>query len=98
MSKKVGESICNCNYLQCSHLANYPSFQEGNWIWVRTRENINYTAWEPNEPNDNLNQEDEDCLHMIFDGIIRYKWNDYPCNNSELRGTDMKPLCQKRFA
>ena len=36
---------------------------------------------------------------LIIDGTIRYgRWNDYVCGNSELRGTALKPLCQKRFA
>ena len=75
----------------------YPSFQEGNWIWIRINEKIDYNAWDTGEPNDDLNMADEDCLHLIFDGTIRYSWNDYQCGNSVLRGKALKPLCQKSF-
>ena len=48
------------------------SFQEENWVWIRTNEKINYNAWDTGEPNDDLNMADEDCLYLIFDGTIRY--------------------------
>ena len=42
------------------------SFQEENWVWIRTNEKINYNAWDTGEPNDDLNMADEDRLHLIF--------------------------------
>ena len=74
----------------------YSSFQEGNWVWIRTSENVDYTAWGTGQPNDDYSN--ENCLHMIYDGPELYSWNDYDCSKNTLRDAAMKPLCQKSFA
>merc|ERR1719350_1772739 len=36
---------------------------EGNWVWIRTSENVDYTAWATGEPND-FNEVKIVCIYM----------------------------------
>ena len=65
-------------------------FQEGGWVWVRTGEPLDFSAWGPGEPNNLF--DGEDCLHLEYNK--NYKWNDYPCFTTSVNYA-WKPICQK---
>ena len=69
-------------------------FQEGSWVWIRTGEPIEFSAWRQGQP-DNEN-DNENCLHSIFKW--GYKWNDFPgVNVLDYDGNPNKPICQKNL-
>jgi len=65
---------------------------EGNWVWIRTNENMIYTAWKTGEPNQ---LENENCLFLGNKAL--YSWYDWVCSKTGWSGDATKPLCQKRF-
>ena len=66
-------------------------FQEASWIWVRTGEPIDFSAWDTAEPdNDVLN---EDCL--FFYAGREFKWHDFDCSIA-IWGNPNRPICQRK--
>ena len=70
-------------------------FQEGNWIWIKTGDLVDFTAWRQGEPN-NL-QNNENCLHLYYasNSSSLFKWNDFDCNESKIKL--LKPICKKHL-
>jgi len=57
--------------------------EEGNWVLVSTGQNLNFSAWQPGEPNNDNNgindggEEENCCITYPEDK----KWNDFPCTD-----------------
>ena len=50
--------------------------REGNWIWQSSGDDIDYTRFQPGEPNGNFN---ENCLVLYFENG---NWIDLPCSTT----------------
>ena len=65
-------------------------FQEGSWIWIRTGESLDFSAWNTGEPNNTYNN--ENCLWLEkFENNADFKWVDSRCF------LNAKPICQREF-
>ncbi|XP_069115648.1 perlucin-like protein [Argopecten irradians] len=72
--------------LRYYYLGGTDSDSEGQWVWVRTGQNVGFTDWQRGEPsNSNGN---EDCI--ILNGERLSAWNDAPC------AEEYYPICEKR--
>ena len=51
---------------------------ENEWIWVRSKEALEYTRWAPGEPNHSRRPgNDENCLDLLPHKA--FMWNDESC-------------------
>ena len=70
-------------------------FQEGTWIWVRTGEPLDFSAWGPGKP-DNKAPYNEDCA-MFFAYDPDFKWNHLECSVANTEKFANHPICQFFF-
>ena len=70
-------------------------FQEGNWVWERTKEPMGYTNWKLGEPNNVFSDGSiENCLHLTSKSYgMESQWNDFPCSYNQWFKM-FRPLCQ----
>ena len=56
------------------------TFQKGTWKWVRSGEQVEFTAWCKGQPDNGVDK-NEHCLHLYGDpaGNCEFKWNDSHC-------------------
>ena len=69
-------------------------FQEGSFIWIRTGEPLDFSAWYPGEPDGG---DDHDCLH--FNNFNENsEWSDHYCDvRSPYYTYPFKPICQRKI-
>ena len=70
-------------------------FQEGSWVWVRTDEPLDFSAWGTGEP-DNAAPYNEDCA-MFFAYDPDFKWNDLECSFAKWGKYQNRPICQRKI-
>ena len=75
------------------------SFQEGQWVWTRNDNQVDYTKWDIGEPNNGgiigIFGKGEDCLYISSGWKKGYPWNDLNCSQKTSGGRPIKPICQK---
>ena len=74
-------------------------FQEGQWVWTRNDDQVDYTKWDIGEPNNGgiigIFGKGEDCLYISSGWKKGYPWNDLNCSQKTSGGRPIKPICQK---
>ena len=76
--------------------------QEGDWVWLRTGQKIDFQPWGPTEPDNGIPNpgHSEDCLELVYDQNAidtanEWYWNDLGC--FDLVDHQTKPICEKFY-
>jgi len=73
--------------------------KEGQWVWTRNDNQVDYTKWDIGEPNNGgiigIFGKGEDCLYISSGWKKGYPWNDLNCSQKTSGGRPIKPICQK---
>merc|ERR1712194_104874 len=73
--------------------------KEGQWVWSRNDNQVDYTKWDIGEPNNGgiigIFGKGEDCLYISSGWKKGYPWNDLNCSQKTSGGRPIKPICQK---
>ena len=69
------------------------SFQEGNWVWVRNFDPVEFFDWKQGQPDDQGGI--QNCLHIKVN--YGFQWDDFNCNAVSEGSNPFKPLCQKKL-
>ena len=74
-------------------------FQEGAWVWVRTGEPLDFSAWFPGQPDNGDEPYNNQHCAMYFVDYIKYGgtqiWNDLECFFANAFKYKNRPICQK---
>ena len=65
--------------------------REGEFVWQSDNEEVKFSNWNKNEPNNLKDQ--EDCV--VLRKTRSFEWNDVRCYNNGDAGAKTRALCQK---
>ena len=65
--------------------------REGEFVWQSDNEEVQFSNWNKNEPNNLKDQ--EDCV--VLRKTRSFEWNDVRCYNNGDAGAKTRALCQK---
>merc|ERR1719203_2300146 len=73
--------------------------KEGQWVWTRNDNQVEYTKWDIGEPNNGgiigIFGKGKDCLYISSGWKKGYPWNELNCSQKTSGGRPIKPICQK---
>jgi len=69
--------------------------KDGDWMWITSRNPVNYSSWEDGRPNDIPHNSDDCVLLDCSKDDSKCNWRDFNCNEGTISQYSTSFICQK---